>query len=198
MTYPTTKLILVRHGETTANAAGRVQGRTNDPLTKRGHQQVEAVARRLAEQRDEIEAIYSSSLLRAQLTATAIGAALDLPVRLRDALQEMHLGDLENIGAAELAGSVPHDPDDRYPNGESPREFVERIMGALYGIMAAHPGGTVVVVSHGGVISTAFSVWQHGYGNQWQRYVPDNCSVSIIEFHTSPTVTAVNNCAHLI
>jgi len=131
MEYPTTKLILVRHGETTANIAGRVQGRTNDPLTERSYQQVEAVARRLADQRQEIEAIYSSSLLRAQLTANAIGAALDLPVRLRDTLQEMHLGDLENIGAAEFAAAVPRAADDRYPNGESPREFVERNHGCV-------------------------------------------------------------------
>ncbi len=131
MTYPTTKLILVRHGETTANVAGRMQGRTNDPLTEHGHQQAEAVARQLADQREEIEVIYSSSLLRAQLTANAISAALDLPVRSRDALQEMHLGELENIDAVELAASVPHDPNERYPNGDSPREFVERIMGAV-------------------------------------------------------------------
>lgn len=198
MEYPSTKLILVRHGETTANVAGRMQGRTNDPLTERGQQQVEAVARRLVDLGEPVEAVYSSSLLRAQLTANAIGAALRLPVRLRNTLQEMHLGDLENIGAAAFAASVPHDPDDRYPNGESPREFVERIMGALYGIMSAHPGGTVVVVSHGGVISTALSVWQHGYGDRWQRYVPDNCSLSVVEFHTPPTVTTVNDRTHLM
>ena len=141
-------------------------------------------------------------MLRAQLTANAIGVALARPVRLRDALQEMHLGDLEAVGAAELAAAVLHELDDRYPNGESPREFVERIMGALYGIVAAHPGGTVVVVSHGGLVpsgcSTALSVWQHGYGNQWQRYTPDNCSLSIVEFRTPPSVMAINDRAHLI
>ena len=102
-----------------------MQGRTNDPLTERGHRQVEAVARRLAEFRSPIEALYSSSLLRARLTADAIGAALALDVRQWDTLQEMHLGDLEGVSAGELAAAVPRDWDDRYPGGESPREFVE-------------------------------------------------------------------------
>ena len=66
-------------------------------------------------------------------------------------------------------------------------------MGAFYGIMAAHPGGIVVVVSHGGVISTALSFWMHGHGGEWQRYAPVNCSLSIVEFHTPPNVIAVND-----
>jgi broad specificity phosphatase PhoE len=181
MTYPTTRLILIRHGETTANVAGRMQGRTNDPLTERGQRQVEAVAQRLVEAEEPIEALYSSSLLRACLTAKAIGVALHLDIRSRDALQEMHLGDLDGVTSDELTAAIPRDWDTRYPGGESPREFVERIMGAFYGIMAAHPGGTVVVVSHGGVISTALSFWKHGHGGAWRTYAPNNCSLSIVE-----------------
>ncbi len=192
-----TRLILVRHGETEANVAGRMQGRGNDPLTPRGEQQVRAVAERLKRDDHPVTAIYSSPLLRARLTADAIAAMLGLPLRLRDGLQEMHLGELEGVTAEVLARAAPRDPDERYPGGESAREFVERIMGTLYGIAAAHPGETVVAVSHGGVISTALSIWMEGHGGSWMRYVPPNCALSIVEFAARPNVIALNDCTHL-
>ena len=197
MSFPTTRLILVRHGETEANVAGRMQGRGNDPLTERGQQQVRAVAARLKREGHPVDAIYTSSLLRAQLTADVIGQELGLTPRLRDNLQEMHLGDLEGVSAAQLSAAVPATVDDSYPGGESAREFVERIMGALYGIVVAHTGGTVVAVSHGGVISTALSFWSVGHGGAWRDYAPDNCAVSIIEFSTGPEIVTLNDCAHL-
>lgn len=192
-----TRLFLVRHGETTANVAGRMQGRGNDPLTPRGQQQVQAIAARLAGEQPPISAIYTSPLLRARLTAEAIAARLNLPLRLRDGLQEMHLGQLEGVSAEELLRAAPRDPDQAYPGGESPRAFVERIMGTLYGIAAAHPGEAVVVVSHGGVISTALAIWNEGHGAGWTRYAPANCALSIIEFDARPRIVLLNDCAHL-
>lgn len=198
MNFPVTRLILVRHGETEANVAGRMQGRGNDPLTERGQQQVRAVAARLKAEGHPIEAIYSSSLLRASQTADAIGEELGLTPRLRDALQEMHLGDLDGKDNATLEAAMPRTLDESYPNGESIREFVERTMGAFYGIAMAHPGGTVVVVSHGGVISTALSIWSLGHGNAWRDFTPANCSLSSVEFQAGPQVLHVNDCAHII
>jgi probable phosphoglycerate mutase len=197
MTYPVTRLILVRHGETEANLAGRVQGRGNDPLTPRGEQQVRAVAARFKREGHPVEAIYSSSLLRARLTADAISEALNLPLRLRDGLQEMNIGDLEGASPAEMHAAAPRALDDGYPGGETLREFVERIMGAFYGIAMAHTGGTVIVVSHGGVISTALSIWKHGHGGAWREFVPNNCAVSIVEFRAGPEVVSVNDCVHI-
>lgn len=197
MNFPVTRLILVRHGETEANVAGRMQGRGNDPLTERGQQQVRAVAARLKAEGHPIEAIYSSSLLRASQTADAIGEELGLTPRLRDALQEMHLGDLDGKDNSTLEAAMPRTLDESYPNGESIREFVERTMGAFYGIAMAHPGGTVVVVSHGGVISTALSIWSLGHGNAWRDFTPANCSLSSVEFQAGPQVLHVNDCAHI-
>jgi broad specificity phosphatase PhoE len=192
-----TRLILVRHGETEANVAGRMQGRGNDPLTPLGERQVRAVAERLRRESHPVTALYSSPLLRAQLTARAISAALDVPLRLRDGLQEMHLGELEGVSALELARAAPRDPDERYPGVESAREFVERVMGTLYGLTAAHPGETIVAVSHGGAISTALSIWVEGHGGLWMNYAPANCAVSIVEFDVRPAVIALNDCTHL-
>lgn len=197
MAYPTTRLLLVRHGETEANVAGRMQGRGNDPLTARGRQQVQAIAQRLQREAQTITAVYTSSLLRARLTAAAIGEALGLTPVLRDGLQEMHLGELEGVAPEQLVAAMPRTADERYPGGESAREFAERIMGTLYGIVAAHPGETVVAVSHGGVISTALSYWAHGHGYAWREYAPTNCALSTIEFRTGPELVNINDCAHL-
>lgn len=197
MEFPTTRLILVRHGETAANVAGRMQGRGNDPLTERGQQQVRAVAARLKAEGHPVEAIYTSSLLRACLTAEAIGESLGLTPRLRDSLQEMHLGDVEGADGQTVEAAMPRTLDESYPNGESIREFVERIMGAFYGIAMAHPDSTVIVVSHGGVISTALSIWFHGHGGAWRKYVPNNCAISIVDFQAGPQVISSNDCSHI-
>ncbi len=197
MKFPTTRLLLVRHGETASNVAGRMQGRGDDALTERGKQQVRAIAQRLKQTEDRIEALYSSSLLRARQTVEAIGMELSLKPRLRDGLQEMHLGHLDGVSAVELDAAMPQNWDESYPGGESPREFVERIMGTFYGIVAAHPGGTVVAVSHGGAISTALSIWKHGYGTAWRNYTPNNCALSVIEFRVGPDIVMLNDCAHL-
>ena len=195
--YPTTRLLLVRHGETEANVAGRMQGRGNDPLTERGHHQVRAIAARLKREAHMIDAIYTSSLLRARLTAEVIGAELDLIPRPREGLQEFHLGDLEGASSKELSAAAPRTPDERYPGGESPREFVERIMGTLHGLVAAHSGSAIVAVSHGGVISTALSFWARGHGGAWRDYTPNNCALSIIEFRAGPELVSINDCVHL-
>lgn len=197
MEYPRTRLILVRHGETEANIAGRMQGRGDDPLTERGRRQVRAVAERIKREAHPVTAIYTSPLRRARSTAQEIGEALGLHPKVRDGLQEMNLGALEGVSTAELAAATPRSVDEPYPNGESARDFVERIMGALYGIVASNPGATVVAVSHGGVIATALSYWSHGHGGAWREYAPQNCAISIIEFSSGPGIVSFNDCAHL-
>lgn len=197
MTYPTTRLLLVRHGETTANVAGRMQGRGDDPLTELGEQQVRAIAARLKQEAHPVTAVFSSPLSRAYRTAEAIGAALGLTPQLRDGLQEIHLGELDGASQEQLIAAVPRTIDERYPGGESLREFIERIMGTFGGIIAAYAGETVVAVTHGGVITTALSLWAYGHGGAWREFTPPNCALSIVEFSAGPTLVAVNDCVHL-
>ncbi len=197
MTSSVTRLILIRHGETEANVAGRVQGRGNDLLTNWGSQQAAAIAGRIKREYPRVSAIYTSSLLRARLTAAVIGEVLELELRPRDGLQEMHLGQLEGVTSVQLAVAAPREPDERYPGGESAREFVERIMGTLYGLVMAHPAETIVAVSHGDVISTALSIWSVGHGSAWRDYAPKNCALSLIEFNSNPHIALLNDCTHL-
>lgn len=65
----TTRLLFVRHGETSYNATGRIQGRLDIPLNERGFEQAAAVGAALADV--SIGELYSSSLSRAREVSQA-------------------------------------------------------------------------------------------------------------------------------
>ena len=135
-----TELILVRHGETDWNAAGRLQGHTDRPLSDFGREQ----ARRLAEELagEEFDAIYASDLARARETAEIVGARLDLPVLLDPDLREKDWGNWEGLTSTERL--------DVELVGESTEEHQRRMLAALGRIAEKHPAGRVLVVTHGG------------------------------------------------
>ncbi|MEO1233771.1 MAG: histidine phosphatase family protein [Myxococcota bacterium] len=171
MPEPTT-LLLVRHGQTEWNAANRVQGQTNSDLTELGRAQAEAVAKLLDADAPAVRSwearptvLYASDLDRTQQTAAPISARLDLEPILDPRLREMHFGDLEGLTWPELEAKFPEvsmrlwgsatDPERPAPGegGESRVDMHRRSRSALEEIAERHPGETVVVVSHGGVIS---------------------------------------------
>src|SRR5579884_3458376 len=136
-----TTLLLVRHGETDWNADGRLQGQTDRPLSDYGRRQ----ARQLAEELEgeELEAIYSSDLVRARETAEIVGERLGLPVELDPDLREKDWGSWEGLTAVER---------DRVEFvGESTEAHQGRMLRALLRISERHAGrGRVLVVTHGG------------------------------------------------
>src|SRR5690349_5142837 len=99
------QLLVVRHGETTWNREGRIQGHRDSPLTGRGLAQARATAARLAGER--AGALYSSDLGRAQQTAREVAAATALPVRLDDGLRERAFGILEGLTWEEIDRDHP-------------------------------------------------------------------------------------------
>jgi broad specificity phosphatase PhoE len=135
-----TTLLLVRHGETDWNAEGRLQGHTDRPLSEFGGRQTRRLADDLED--EELEAIYSSDLSRARETAEIVGERLGLPVVLDPDLREKDWGTWEGLTAVER---------DRVEFvGESTEAHQERILRALQRISERHPGGRVLVVTHGG------------------------------------------------
>jgi len=147
---------LLRHGEHMLLGrvlAGRMPG---VGLSPQGRVQIEACADRLAGER--IEAIYSSPMQRTRETAEIVGQRLHLPVRLCEGVVELDFGDWTGM----TFDMVRNDPRwegwrdaraiARIPGGETMREVQHRAVGALIDLCAAHPGGPVVVVSHGDVI----------------------------------------------
>lgn len=145
MTY----LYLVRHGETDWNREHRVQGSTDIPLNEMGRIQAIATGRLLASRR--WDAIYASPLSRALETARIVSREVGLGEPVVDAaLVERSYGEAEGMDFASIdekfPGSTP------VPGREHWRAVSDRVVPALVRIAEEHPGGNVLVVSHGGAI----------------------------------------------
>ena len=157
-----TELILMRHGETAWNRERRMQGQTNTPLSDTGRAQAAAVGQRLAQH--PFAVLYSSDLQRAWDTAVAIAQASGRAIVSEPRLRERTFGVFEGLTYDEMAQRHPaeharfaqRDPDYAVPGGESPRQFFARSLACLEGIAAAHPGDSVVVVTHGLVLDTLY------------------------------------------
>lgn len=156
------KIVMVRHGETEWNSLRRIQGHLDVPLNEVGQAQARAVAGRLCSM--PIVAVYTSDLARASQTAEPIAAACGLVARLDPRLRERHFGALQGSYYEALQASEPEshrrmqsrDLTFDMDGGESLPDFHRRVTEALEEIAATHSAGTVVVVSHGGVLDCAY------------------------------------------
>jgi broad specificity phosphatase PhoE len=167
-------LILVRHGESTGNAEGRLLGRIDAPLTERGRVQ----ARSLGSEVSGATRLIASPLSRARDTADALG--LGLPVEIDERWIEVDYGEFDG----RLLGSVPDqvwmqwrsDPGYRPPGGETLADAGARVRDACEELFAddghGARGGDVVVVSHVSPIKAAVC-WSLGLGDQgaWRLYL---------------------------
>ncbi|MGH3845021.1 MAG: histidine phosphatase family protein [Pseudonocardiaceae bacterium] len=150
------RLVLARHGETTANAADILDTHLpGHPLTERGHQQAAELAQRLAG--DPVVAVYASRAVRAQQTAQPVAARHGLAVQILDGVHEVDIGDLEGRRAPD-DHRIMHelytawhdgDLDQARPGGESGKQVLDRYLTDVATIRNVHPGGTAVLVSHG-------------------------------------------------
>jgi len=154
-----TRVCLVRHGETTWNAEKRIQGQIDVGLNDVGLSQAEAAARWLSDL--AVAALYSSDLLRTRQTADRIAAGLRLVPTLRAEFRERRYGLFEGLTYEESRARYPaeylsferREPEFVIPSGgESLQQLHERVSGGLRRIAIDHPGETIVVVTHGGVL----------------------------------------------
>ncbi|AOK58249.1 histidine phosphatase family protein [Burkholderia ubonensis] len=163
----TTQILFIRHGETAWNRIKRIQGHIDIPLADSGLAQAQRLAVRLArETRDgaRVDAIYSSDLMRAQQTAQPAADALGLPLVLRAGLRERAYGIFQGHDSTEIEARFPdayaawqtRDPGFEPEGGESQRAFYHRVLHALEPIVAAHPGGRIACVAHGGVLDCVY------------------------------------------
>jgi len=157
-----TQVIIVRHGQTVWNLAGKRQGHLDSPLTEMGIAQAKALAERLAQENFRI--LYSSDLGRAVQTAQIIASVTAHEIITDARLRERHLGIFQGLSGDEIRERYPEEyhqhrtigPDYVIPGGESMRQQVERNVTCLTAIAEKHIGHTIVVVSHGGVLSGLF------------------------------------------
>jgi broad specificity phosphatase PhoE len=156
----TATIYLIRHGETTWNRIGRLQGQADSPLTLKGTRQAEAVGHALrAELAERPFRFWSSPLARTRQTSAIICDVLGHDyetITFDDRLMEITLGDRDGYaGWRELARDFPEEAEIRrkdpwnfrHPNGESSQMVQDRVRPILAEWKAK--GGVHVVVSHG-------------------------------------------------
>ena len=160
-----TRIIAVRHGETSWNADARIQGQLNIGLNETGRWQAQRVGKALAE--EPITAVYSSDLERAQATAQPISEAKGVPVIPHEGLRERSFGMFEGKTFDEIHQTWPEHAQNwrkRIPEwqppegGESLIQLRERVTRTLEQLAARHPGEQIVVVAHGGVLDALYRV----------------------------------------
>jgi broad specificity phosphatase PhoE len=152
-------LVLVRHGESEANAAGLLLGRTDSPLSERGARQAAALGPLLG----TVHRVVSSPLLRARRTAAALDAGPEIEIDER--WVEVDYGEYEgqplDAVPAEVWQHWRADPHFRPPGGETLSELAARVHAACDELFAepGHgaraDGADVVVVSHVSPIKAA-------------------------------------------
>jgi broad specificity phosphatase PhoE len=152
-----TRLLLLRHAETAA--PDRYHGSESDiGLSDRGLSQAQSIAPHLARLRPA--AVYSSSMLRARLTADPIALASGLEPIVVESLHERRMGEASQGLIAELRHIIldtfvrwsAGDLDATRPGAESYAEIRDRVVPPFLSLARSHPGETVIVVAHGVVV----------------------------------------------
>jgi probable phosphoglycerate mutase len=161
--FMTSRVLLVRHGQSEWNALGRWQGQADPPLSDLGRAQARSAAHSLG----ALDAVFASDLQRASETAEIIANALGIgPVIVDPDLRERDAGEWSGLTREEIHERYPgYLPDDRHrafaPDGGTPKRppgweddevLRTRVLAALQRIHEAVPDGDVLAVTHGGVI----------------------------------------------
>jgi probable phosphoglycerate mutase len=196
-----TRILLVRHGQSRGNAEGRFGGHSATPLSQTGRAQAEATARALAA--EGVTAIYSSDLLRAVETARPLADALGLEVNRTEAFRERSVGRMEGLTfeeaaeqfSEEYAALLRRDFEHVLRGGESYRQMLDRASRALDACIDAHRGGTVAVFTHTGTICILILHLMGALDAPTLRPVwikTSNCGISRIELRSDGFVRVLN------
>jgi probable phosphoglycerate mutase len=203
---PTTRLLLVRHGETLANRDFRYIGKRDDVLTDLGRSQAAALAEALSIL--PVAAVYSSPRQRTRDTAQPIATRHQLPVQVLPELVEGSFGAWEGLSRAEvlalgaederLLRTWEADPEMAPPGGESFAAIQRRVLAAVERLAQVHPDQTIVLVSHVGPIKVLLcSALGAPLSSLFQIFL-DPATISVVDWRQPrPTVRLFNSHAHL-
>lgn len=201
----TIRLVLVRHGEVDANRQYQYLGRRDDQLNETGLGQADSLAVALTDV--AFDAVLSSPLQRAWVTARRLAQPAELGVSTDDRLIELDFGSWEGRSRSDVVKTSPKalaevegweaDPSRSTPGGESLLELQGRVVDLADELARERAGATVVVVSHMGPIKallcSALGVPLTSSG----RIFLDPATVSVIDWGPQPVVRLVNSHVHL-
>lgn len=205
----TTRLYLVRHGQSAGNAEGRFGGHGPTPLSELGKQQAALTAHSLA--KEKINVIYSSDLLRAVQTAEPLAKLLNTEVNPTKDFRERHVGVLEGLTFDEAKAQFPKDyfalvnreVAHVITDGESYRQLLDRTTETLNRILRKHRGERIAIFAHTGTICF-LTLYLLGAIHRRTRNTPwlitSNCGINRFEFRgrKNMRVLAINDTRHLI
>ena len=201
----TTRLIFIRHCEAAGNKERYFQGHINGDISDKGRLQLAALAARFADV--QFDAVYSSPLTRALLTAEAALGERTMEILTDDRLMEINGGVWEGKPWAQLPSLYPQEAENwslqphlfHPEDGEHMREVYDRMSAAALDIAARHGGQTVVIATHGCALRNLLC-WAKGWPLERLQEVDwcDNTGVNIIDITDGvPTVISENDCTHL-
>jgi broad specificity phosphatase PhoE len=200
----TTRIVLVRHGQTAWNREVRFRGRADPPLDDFGLKQAEATGRYLAA-RWPVDVVYASPMERAMQTAQAIAAiaaiadAHGLTAQSFDGLLDIDFGEWQGRSPDEVKEhypellqawfEAPHTV--HVPGGESLDDVRDRVVVGLDQVIERHPGQTVAMVGHT-VVNRVLLCAVLGLGNEhFWRLQQETCTVNVFDAEPDGTFTIV-------
>jgi broad specificity phosphatase PhoE len=202
---PMTRIILIRHGQTSWNQVERIRGQVNIPLDEVGLAQAEVTARRVAEEWKPV-AVYSSPLRRAVQTAQPIAAMLGMEVRTNPGFNDMNFGQWQGLSPQEVTQRWPELASTwlqaphlvTFPDGETLDEVKERSTAALRRVMERHPEETIAIVGHT-VLNRVLLCAVLGIDNSnYWRIGQHTCAINVFEWRDGVFyIEALNDTCHL-
>ena len=186
------RLVLLRHGRTAWNHAGRVQGQTDVSLDDEGRAQAARVAPAMAALAPAVA--WCSDLARARETVAPVATAAGLEVTYDARLREFALGEREGLAHADYADVAPEEfarfvqgDFDVVPDGERTAAVAERMTAVLGDLLAAvEPGATALAVSHGAAIRVGTGALLGWPDDQFHTLRGlDNCASVVLTQHAS-------------
>ena len=195
-------LILVRHGRTSANAAGLLQGRVDNKLDDVGVQQASQIAAALSRADQPPDRIISSPLLRARQTAEATAELTGLEIAIDERWSELDYGEWDEIPISEVRASDWQrwraDTGFAPPGGESLAQLNDRVDAACNELAALAAGRNVAVFTHVSPIKSAVR-WALGTSDEisWHLHV-SQAQITTIGFRgPMPGLSVFNDTSHL-
>ena len=199
-----TTLLVIRHGQTDSNISGYYMGWSQEDLNQKGHEQAQLLSERLSGV--SIDAIYSSPLKRALITAGKVAEPHGLAPVVIDDLTEINLGDWQELHAGEIIKRWPDmwqqsrlDPSVlAWPNGESFAQTAERSVRAFDSIVETNRGKLVAVVTHDIIVRVmAMHVLRVPY-SVYRRMEIGNASLTkIVVMDDKKQLITLNDTSHL-
>ncbi len=183
------KFIFIRHGKDDGKYRG---GWSNQDIISEGKEQAHKLAKYLEENKESlnINKFVVSDLKRAITTANIANEFLNLPVELEPELREMNNGDLAGMLNDDALVKYPGlffntlEMNEKYPNGESPIDFYNRIKDWFYQAIETYKDvdGNIAFITHSGVINIIYYIVKGlNWSNKEKSFKIGNCSIHILD-----------------